>query len=137
MSNEKDLFNKLISVELRLINKHLPYKRVSLCDLLKMDIPYIVLRDGTVHLIDKEELLYLSKLLGEEACKLKIPIIIETAPSIGEGAYIVRDHLAKKVIATILGIDYILDKPLVIYRPQLYIIREKLRTTTTILFNLE
>jgi len=102
-----------------------------------MDIPYIVLRDGTVHLIDKEELLYLSKLLGEEACKLKIPIIIETAPSIGEGAYIVRDHLAKKVIATILGIDYILDKPLVIYRPQLYIIREKLRTTTTILFNPE
>ncbi len=137
MSNETDLFNKLISVELRLINKHLPYKRVSLCDLLKMDIPYIVLRDGTVHLIDKEELLYLSKLLGEEACKLKIPIIIETAPSIGEGAYIVRDHLAKKVIATILGIDYIPDKPLVIYRPQLYIIREKLRTTTTILFNPE
>ncbi len=137
MSNETDLFNKLISIELRLINKHLPYKRISLCDLLKMDIPYIVLRDGTVHLIDKEELLYLSKLLAEEACKLKIPIIIETAPSIGEGVYIIRDHLAKKVIATILGIDYTLDKPLVIYRPQLYIIREKLRTTTTILFNPE
>ena len=134
MTNNEDIFNRLISIELRLINKHLPYRRIGLCDLLKMDIPYIVLRDGTIHLIDKEELLYLSRLLGDKACMLKIPIIIETAPSIGEGVYIIREHLAKKVIARILEIDHPEEKPLIIYRPQLYIVREKLRTTTTILF---
>ncbi len=100
-----------------------------------MDIPYIVLRDGTAHLIDPRELEYLSNLLGKDKCKLLLPIIIEARQSLGEGTYIVRDRVAKRVIAEILGVEYEEEKPLIIYRPHLYKIREVLPTTTTIIFS--
>ncbi len=131
----EDLVTRVLTRELRIINRHLPYKRVSLCDLEKMDIPYIVLRDGTAHLIDPRELEYLSNLLGRDKCKLLLPIIIEARQSLGEGTYIVRDRVAKRVIARILGVEYEEEKPLIIYRPHLYKIREILPTTTTIIFS--
>ena len=120
----EDLVTRVLTRELRIVNRHLPYKRVSLCDLEKMDIPYIVLRDGTAHLIDPRELEYLSNLLGKDKCKLLLPIIIEARQSLGEGTYIVRDRVAKRVIAEILGVEYEEEKPLIIYRPHLYKIRE-------------
>ncbi len=131
----EDLVTRVLTRELRIINRHLPYKRVSLCDLEKMDIPYIILRDGTTHLIDPRELEYLSNLLGGEKCKLLLPIIIEARESLGEGTYIVRDRVAKRVIAEILELEYEEEKPLIIYRPHLYKIREILSTTTTIIFS--
>ncbi len=131
----EDLVTRVLTRELRIVNRHLPYKRVSLCDLEKMDIPYIVLRDGTAHLIDPRELEYLTNLLGKDKCKLLLPIIIEARQSLGEGTYIVRDRVAKRVIAEILGVEYEEEKPLIIYRPHLYKIREVLPTTTTIIFS--
>ncbi len=132
--NDLDSFMERLSIELRLINKHLPYQRVSLCELLEMDTPYIVLRDGTIHLIDPKELQLLKELLDSEACRLRIPIIIETAPSLGEGVFIVRDPIAIKAIAKLLDIGFKENEKLIIYRPQLYVVREKLPTTTTIFF---
>jgi uncharacterized protein (UPF0216 family) len=132
--DELDRIIETLSIELRLINKHLPYRRIGLCELLKMEIPYLVLRDGTIHLIDREELLLLKDLLGDDACKLRIPIIIETAPSLGEGTFIVRDPIAIKALSRLLEINIPQGEKLIIYRPQLYVIREKLPTTTTILF---
>ncbi len=131
----KDLVSRVLAQELRLINKHLPYKRVSLCDLKKMSIPYLVLRDGSTHLIDPKELEYIEGLLKEEACKLMIPVIIEARQSLGEGSYVVRDEMAKKLVSTILGLEYEWGKPLIIYRPHVYRLRELLPTTTTIIFS--
>jgi len=101
-----ELILRVLRDELRLINKHLPYRRANLCDLLKMSPPYIVLRDGTTHLIDKRELELLAKTLGEKACKLQIPIIIESSPSLGEGVYRIRDPVAALAVAKILGLEY-------------------------------
>lgn len=115
------------------MNKHLPYKRVGLCELLSTETPYIVLRDGSIHLIDPEELKLLREILGEKACELKIPIIIEAKPGIGGGAFIVTDPIASEAISKLIGINHEGEK-LIIYRPQVYELRLKLRTTTTIVF---
>ncbi len=129
-----ELILRVLRDELRLINKHLPYRRANLCDLIKMNPPYIVLRDGTTHLIDKRELELLAKTLGEKACKLQIPIIIESSPSLGEGVYRIRDPVAALAVAKILGLEYDGKGELIFYRPQLYELRTRLRTTTTIIF---
>ncbi len=134
MINEyDDILLRALREELRLVNKYLPYKRISLCRLIEMENPYIVSRDGAISLIDKRELMFLKNILGDKACELKIPIVIEYSPSMGEAAYIVRDETAARALSKILGIRYS-GGELVIYRPQLYEIRVKLRTTTTIVF---
>jgi len=133
-SNTDDLILRALQDELRIINKHIPYKRVSLCDLIERDPPYIILRDGTTHLIDKRELQLLADILGEKACSLKIPIIIESSPSLGEGVYRIRDPVAALGVAKVLGMDYSGEGELIFYRPQLYELRTRLRTTTTIIF---
>ncbi len=125
---------KALENELRIINKHLPYRRLSLKKLLSMEIPYIVLRDGTRHLFRRKELLMLKELVdSSELDKLLIPIIIEINPSYGEGSAIIRDPLAAKVVSKILDIEY-RGSPLILYRPQLFELRSVLRTTTTIMF---
>ncbi|RLG84345.1 MAG: hypothetical protein DRO40_01525 [Thermoprotei archaeon] len=134
----EDISEKIIlhalKEELRIVNKHLPYRRPSLSELLSMEIPYIVLRDGTIHLINIDELKTISKYIDpSEYDDLKIPILIEVNPSLGKNTYIIRDPLGAKVIAKLLGLTKY-HVPLVIYNPQLYEIRLKLRTTTTIIF---
>ncbi|WFO75504.1 DUF61 family protein [Desulfurococcaceae archaeon MEX13E-LK6-19] len=129
-----DYIDKLLREELRIVNKHLPYKRISLEELLKEDIPHIVLRDGSVHLFKKEELTLLSNIIPKEKwSELKLPIIIEANLSLGEHIYVVREPIAAYAIAKILEKeDYRI--PLIIYGKELPIIRKKLRTTTTIVF---
>jgi len=129
----EDLITRALRKELLIVNRHLPYKRISLCDLLAMDIPRYVSRDGSVNLVDPRELRYLKELAGDHACKLYIPIVIEYSPSLGEATYIVRDEIAARVLAKMLNIKYD-GRTLIIYRPQLYEIRSRLRTTTTTVF---
>ncbi len=132
---KSDPLSRLLSEELRIINKHLPYKQVSLCELEEMDIPYIHLRDGTTHLIDPKEIKLLAELMGKDKCKLMIPIIIEAAPGQRESTYWIRDPYAAKALASLLGLPWKKDEPLIIYRPHLYEVRTKLPTTTTIIFS--
>lgn len=130
----ENYIEKALKDELRIINKHLPYKRFTLKELIEMDIPYIVLRNGTTHLIEKRELELLYKYCGNElASRLQIPIIIEVNPSFGEGAAIIRDHVAAKVLSRILNVEY-RGGSLIIYMPHLSELRHILRTTTTIIF---
>ena len=130
----EEYIEKALKEELRIINRHLPYRRPTLKELMEMDIPHIILRDGTTHLIEKKELELLYKYSGNEAAnKLRIPIIIEVNPGYGEGAAIIRDYIAAKVISLILNLDY--EKgPLIIYMPHISQLRRILRTTTTIIF---
>ncbi len=129
-----DYIDKLLREELKIVNKHLPYKRISLEELLKEDIPHIVLRDGSIHLLKKGELVLLSNIVPREKWhELKLPIIIEANLSLGEHVYVIREPIAAYAIAKILEKkDY--RTPLVIYGKELLIIRKKLRTTTTIVF---
>jgi len=131
--NSIDL-ERLLMEELRLVNKHAPYEKVSLCDLIRMEVPFIVLRDGSQHILDPRELTRLHALLGSEACSLHLPLIIEYIPGEREGVYLVRDPLEAKVVASLLGLSSY-SVPLFLSRPHVLELRRLLRTTTTILLN--
>lgn len=129
----KDVVEKALREELVIVNKHMPYKRFSLCELLNMQVPHYVSRDGSLNLIDRRELELLKSIVGKgEDCNLYLPIIIEYKPSFGEGVFMVRDRVASIVVSRILGLEE--KTELVIYRPQVFELRSRLKTTTTIIF---
>lgn len=132
MSEDKEILTRYLEGELRLVNKHIPYKRRNLCELLKEPIPYIILRDGSVHVFDMEELERLKQVLGNKACDLSLPIIVEYIPSDQEGFYVVNGALEVEAVSKVLGCEG-KEEHLILYRPQIIELRRKLRTTTTIL----
>ncbi len=132
MNPQEDAIIKgLLANELRIVNKHLPRERLSLYELINMETPHVILRDGTIHFFRKTELRMLCSYLEEnEWNKLLLPIIITIRPDIDSGAAIVEDVLAIKVISRILGID-IPSKNigrLTLYKPHLAILRAKFDT---------
>lgn len=129
-----DYIERFLHEELRIVNKHLPYRQVTLKEIAEMEIPYIVLRDGTKHLIKQREIELLKNIVPKDKWdQLKIPIIIEARLSLGEHVYLVRDPVAAHVISKILNKkDYSI--PLTIYGSELVVVRRILRTTSTIVF---
>ncbi|MEM2579115.1 MAG: DUF61 family protein [Desulfurococcaceae archaeon] len=125
---------ELLKDLLRIVNKHLPYNRPTLRELHELRNPFIVLRDGSIHLIDPHEIELLYQYIdpGDED-KLRVPIIIEVNPKYGEGAAVVRESTAAKVVSRFLKLSY-LKEPLFIYRPQISELRKVFRTTTTVVF---
>lgn len=121
--------------ELRIVNMHLPYTRKPLSKLLEEDFPHVVLRDGSLHYFKRKELRLLAQILPSNRWnELRLPILIEIAPEYGEGAAVIKDRVEAEVVAKILGIE--LQVPLVIYRPQVLLLRRKLPTTTQYVFSL-
>jgi len=140
MSKREILWEELLREELlRLANVHLPYARKSLKELLSEKYPHVVCRDGTIHMFRRRELEFLKTILTEDEWdKVLLPIIIELNPSYGEGAAVVRGEMEVKVVAKVLGLDIKEGvKEIIIYRPQIGVLREKLRTVTQIAFSLK
>ncbi|MEL9907971.1 MAG: DUF61 family protein [Desulfurococcus sp.] len=125
---------RFLNEELRLVNKHAPYERRNLCELLEMEIPYIVLRDGSQHILDPRELRRLHDILAGDACRLQLPIVIEYIPGEREGTYVVRDEIGAKAIALVMNMENP-TIPLFLSRTHILVLRRILRTTTTILLN--
>lgn len=121
--------------ELRIVNMHLPYTRKPLSKLLEEDFPHVVLRDGSLHYFKRKELRLLAQILPSNRWnELRLPILIEIAPEYGEGAAVIKDRVEAEVVAKILGIK--VQVPLIIYRPQVLLLRRKLPTTTQYVFSL-
>lgn len=140
MSEREIIWEELLKEELlRLANIHLPYSRKSLKQLLSEKYPHVVCKDGTVHMFRRKELEYLKSLLTEdEQERIMLPIIIELNPSYGEGAAVIKGKVEVKAVAKILDLDIKENtKELIIYRPQIAVLREKLRTVTQIAFSLK
>ncbi len=134
---EKALEEILKEELLRLANKHLPYKKKSLKEALNEKYPHITTRDGSIHMFKRSELEFLKSLISEDKWdKLKLPITIELNPDYGEGAAIVRGRVEVEVVSKILGIKPQREDEIVIYRPQISVLRRHLRTTTQIAFSL-
>jgi len=122
---------RLLEEELRLANKHLPYRKISLREALSKERPEIVLRDGSRHLLDRRELHLLRDLLGYDR-DLELPIIIYY---LGRGIYMVsgRDNVA--IVSKVLGRGEVLKSDSIyLSRPEVIDLRMVLRTTTTIVF---
>ncbi|EEB73669.1 DUF61 family protein [Thermococcus sp. AM4] len=126
---------EILQREIFRVNIHLPRRRVSLGELLEMDDPMVTLRDGSDHHFRREELVYLSSLLGEESELLRLPIILEIS-TLNRGYFRVRGRLEVRVIDEILGeYDPLNERDEALYpRYLLPRIRRRLPTTTTYAF---
>ena len=122
--------------ELRVVNAHLPCKQKPLSDLLGEEYPHVLCHDGSTHLFSGKELRYLAGLLdADEQKELLLPILIEVSVGEGEMAVICPRVVEGKVISKILDMPVTRrQKRIVIYKPQLAILRRLLRTTTQYLF---
>jgi len=94
-----------------------------------------VLQDGSFHYFKRSELELLAQLLPTSKWdRLRLPILIEITPEYGEGAAVIKDDVEAEVVAKLLGVD--LRVPLIIYRPQISILRRRLPTATQYVFSL-
>lgn len=127
-----DIVEKLLQAELRVVNKHLPMARKSLDHLLSEEIPYVVCRDGTVHMFRRSELQKLREYVDdEEAKELMLPIVIQVRADMETITGFVENELEAKVIRRILGLTPQLEgfeKKLLLYKPQLYELRYRFPT---------
>ena len=145
MSNERQLPDELpyqrmlqecLRGELRVLNAYLPCEQKPLSDLLGEEYPNVVGNDGSTHLFKRKELEYLASLLdtGEQEA-LMLPMLIEVNPGQGEVAIICRGKVEEKVISKILDMPITpKQERIMIYKPQLSLIRKLLKTTTQYLF---
>jgi len=123
--------------ELRVLNAHLPCEQKPLSDLLGEEYPNVVCNDGSTHLFKRKELEYLASMLDtDEQEALLLPMLIEVNPGQGEMAIICRGEVEEKVISKILDMPVTpKQKRIMIYKPQLALIRKPLKTTTQYLFS--
>ena len=126
--------DRLIKLELSKLNVHLPEKRLSLKDALSSAKPQVVTRDGSVHMFKREELEFLAGLLPEaDRDKLQLPILIALEPKLGRGTARISGEAEVKVVSQVLEKEPAAEE-LLIYRPEVAILRRKLPTTTQYLF---
>jgi uncharacterized protein (UPF0216 family) len=129
------MLQECLKSELRVVNAHLPCKQKPLSDLLAEEYPHILCHDGSTHLFSGKELRYLAGLLdADEQKELLLPILIEVSE--GEMAVRCPGVVEGKVISKILDMPVTRRQDrVVIYKPQLAILRKLLRTTTQYLFH--
>ena len=94
---------EFIGREISRINRHLPLRRPTLAELIVMDDPFVLLRDGSRHYFRRAELDMISSLLDEdEGDKLRLPIILEIS-TLYRGYFRVRGEVEIKVINAVIG----------------------------------
>ncbi len=131
------MLQECLTGELRVLNAHLPCAQKPLSDLLGEEYPNVVCNDGNTHLFKRKELEYLASMLNtDEQEALLLPMLIEVNPGQGEMAIICRGGMEEKVISKILDMPVTpKQKRIMIYKPQLALIRKPLKTTTQYLFS--
>jgi len=126
--------DRILKFELNKLNVHLPKRRISLKEALELTRPQVATRDGSVHRFKREELDFLAGLVPEiDRGRLQLPILIALDPKFGRGAARITGEAEVIAISQILG-KKSTGGELLIYRPDVAIIRRKLPTTTQYLF---
>jgi uncharacterized protein (UPF0216 family) len=131
-----DWISRYLKDEFKTFNAQLPRKRKVLTELLKERDPHVIGHDGSAHFFRRKELEYLSKLLDrEEAGSLWLPILLEVNLD-QEGITIrSREGIEAKILSKILRMPVVHKEDLItIFRPQLSVVREVLKTTTQYVF---
>jgi len=130
------LLQESLKSELKVVNAHLPSKQKSLSDLLSEEYPHVVCRDGSTHLFSRKELKYLVGLIDEDEQKaLLLPMLIEVSAGQGEMAVVCLGEVEAKVMSQVLDMTVTpRQRKIAIYKPQLAVIRKRLRTTTQYIF---
>ena len=132
-----DLFNEMAMQRLFTnMNQHVPVKRRSLQQLLDDPDPSYLGKDGRTYRLDRKELTVLSELLEpEERSRLKIPILIMTDTSYGDGYWKVIGALEVKVLSRLIGREPEKDDEMRVFYPYFKEIRDTLPTATNTVFS--
>ena len=126
--------DRIIKLELSRLNLHLPERRLSLKEALSSPRPQVAARDGSMHVFKREELKFLAGLLPEaDRDKLQLPILIAMEPKLGRVTARISGEVEVKVVSRVLEKEGAAGE-LLIYRPEVAILRRKLPTTTQYLF---
>lgn len=123
--------------ELRVVNTGLPQSQKRLSNLLEEKYPHAICNDGSTHLFKKSELEYLASMLDTDEQKaLPLPMLIELGANQGEAAIICEGKVEEKVISKALNMPVTCEERRIrIYKPQLALLRRKLKTTTVYVFS--
>jgi hypothetical protein len=129
--------------ELRIVNTGLPQsqkpqsKENKLFYLLNEKYPHVVCNDGSTHFFKRSELEYLASILdAEEQKALPLPMLIELGANQAEAAIICEGKVEEKVISKTLNMPVTCEERRIrIYKPQLALLRRKLKTTTVYVFS--
>ncbi|HID60632.1 MAG TPA: DUF61 family protein [Hadesarchaea archaeon] len=125
--------DRLIKLELSRLNVHLPEKRMTLREALSSSKPEVMTRNGGKHALNREELEFLAGLLPEKNWnELQLPILIAFEPKFGKSAARISGKAGAYVVSKILDKEE--AEELLIYRPEVAILRKKLPTTTQYVF---
>ena len=130
------IFENCLKDDLKTLNAHLPRKRKTLIELLEEKHPHVECGDGNTHFFKKKELEHLEEILNNsEKQMLLLPIIMEVGSV--EGGVTVRSKTGTeaKIFSKILGMPIACTSDMIIiFRPQLQVLRKVLKTTTQYVF---
>ena len=131
------LLQESMKQELRFLNAQLPGKQKPLNVLLEEETPSIICADGSLQLLKRKELEYLSTLIPDSHWpNLMIPLIIEINSGEDKIQIICRGEEEPEVISGILGMQVSATHNRIrIYKAQLSAIRKQLKTTSQYLFS--
>jgi len=127
-----------LSTELRLVNSGLPRARRTLAELLLEEHPSVRCSDGSDQVFKRSELQYLSGVIdASEAAELPLPILIELPGDEHEATVLCSGDGELKVLSKVLDMPLRYESPgrVRIYKPQLGVLRRRLRTTTQYAFS--
>jgi uncharacterized protein (UPF0216 family) len=122
--------------DVRILNTHIPRKRKSLAQLHDEEHPHVICNDGNAHYFRKRELDFLSQMIStEEQRTLLLPIILEVTHDSGEIIIRTKERTEAKILSRILNMSIVhRNNKIIIYRPQLSIVRKVLKTSTQYVF---
>ncbi|RLE48453.1 MAG: hypothetical protein DRJ18_01985 [Candidatus Methanomethylicota archaeon] len=135
------LLNKIWKADIERINDHLPKEFKALSQLLESPTPMVKTKSGSQIIFDKEELERLSEIIPENLHdKLKLPIVLLRRIDLGRGVFqVLGDKVEAYVVLKVLGSEGVqsveeVALPVYLYRPQVFKLRRKLRTSIVIGF---
>ncbi len=127
--------DRLIKLELGKLNAHLPERRMSLEEALSIPQARLPTKDGGICIFKREELELLNKILLEgDSDKLLLPIFVWMVSKLGRGVARISGEVEVRVANHVLGKERKGDE-LIIYRPEVAVLRSRLPTTTQYLFS--
>ena len=131
------ILQECLKGELRIVNAGLPRNQKPLSALLHEEYPHVMCSDGSTHFFKKKELLYLASMVDiEDQEALLLPVLIELGSNQAEAAIMCWGKAEEKVTSKILGMLVICEEGRIrIYKPQLALLRGKLKTTTQYVFS--
>jgi uncharacterized protein (UPF0216 family) len=123
--------------ELRIVNAGLPRSQERLSNLMRMEYPHVLCQDGSTHSFKRSELEHLASMTDPDEQKaLALPMLIELGHGQGEAAIICEGEVEEKIISKVLDMPVKCEERRIrIYKPQLALLRKKLKTTTVYLFS--